>query len=59
MRVEANEREVRLRPETEWEREQLERLRNKGVERVEWEDAWDQKGDLVLTLSQHPWDKGK
>lgn len=59
MRVSADEHEVRLRPENHWEREQLERLQKHGVESVQWEDAWDQKGDLVLTLSQHPWDQGK
>lgn len=57
MKIEASETEVRLLPETDWERLQLDRLRNNGVESVQWSDSWEQTGDLVLTLQQHPWDK--
>jgi hypothetical protein len=57
MRIEAGEHEVRLRPETDFERVQLERLRQHGIESVKWTDDWDRKGDLVIELKRHPWDE--
>lgn len=59
MKIEAGEHEVRLRPESDWERVQLERLRKAGVESVKWADDWTGEGDLVLELVRHPWDEGR
>ena len=57
MKIKAGEHEIRLLPDTAWEREQLKRLQQHGIEGVEWENSWDQAGDLVLKLRGHPWDK--
>lgn len=57
MKIEASEHEVRLLPESDWEREQLERLRDKGVQSIKWADSWNASGNLVIKLRGHPWDR--
>ncbi len=51
-----DEHSIHLQPETTWEREQLQRLARTGVGKIRWEDAWNECGDLVVSLRQHPWD---
>lgn len=57
MKIERTETAVRLVPENEWERTALAELRQKGVEKIEWQDDWNRTGWLQLNYPVHPWDR--
>ena len=47
---------VKLIAETSFEREALQRLNSKGVDKIRFEDDWNQTGALILKHGMHPWD---
>lgn len=53
MKLESGEYEIRLIPESEYEKDILHVLKNKGVEKIEWQDTWEQSGPLILKLRNH------
>lgn len=57
MRIERQENSIRLVPESDWERDCLRSLKNRGIEKMEFEDYWNQVGYLQLDFTVHPWDK--
>lgn len=56
MKIEETENSIKLIPENEYEREKLKRLQQRGVEKVQFEDAWNSQGALILHHHTHPWD---
>lgn len=57
MKIEKQETSVRLLPENEWERQALKELRQKGAEKIEFQDDWEQTGYLQINYPVHPWDR--
>ena len=55
MKVKATEQSVILVPESEWEREQLKRIQQHGVQKVRFEDAWEQTGGLEVIIQTNDW----
>lgn len=56
MKIEETETTIRLIPENDWEKDKLESLRERGVEKTEFQDDWNRSGYLVLHFPKHPWD---
>lgn len=48
MRVQLGENSVKLIPESEWEKEALQRLKRRGINKMEFQDAWNYDGWLRL-----------
>jgi hypothetical protein len=48
MKIEQRENGINLIPESKFEREILERLRKEAISRMQWEDAWECKGKLII-----------
>lgn len=48
MKVELAENVVTLVPETEWERTALKQIHKNGVDRIQYQNAWEQTGGLQL-----------
>ncbi len=59
MKIKAEERSVTLVPESEWEHDQLRRLKYSPIKTKqfehEWEGAWGAQGGLVLDFGEEDW----
>jgi hypothetical protein len=56
MKVEQREDAIVFVPESEFEINALKTLRENSVKKMEWEDAWEQKGKFIVTFNQG-WDR--
>lgn len=57
MKIERQEKSMRLIPENNWEIEALKELKNHGIEKMQFQDDWNSTGYLQLNYTTHPWDK--
>lgn len=48
MKIETSENSVTLIPESKWEEQALKQIKNRGVISIQFKDAWEQTGGLVL-----------
>lgn len=57
MKIERQEKSIRLIPENNWEIDALKELRQHGIEKMQFQDDWNNTGYLQLNYTSHPWDK--
>ena len=48
MKIQLGENSIKLCPESEWEKEALKRLKNRGVNKMQFQDEWNREGWLRL-----------
>ena len=48
MKIQLGENSIKLCPESEWEKEALIRLKNRGVKKIQFQDEWNREGWLRL-----------
>lgn len=57
MKIELQEKSIRLLPENNWEIECLNKLHQHGIDKLQFQDSWNNTGYLQLNFPIHPWDK--
>jgi hypothetical protein len=48
MTIQLGENSIKLIPESEWEKEALQRLKNRGINKMQFQDEWNREGWLRL-----------
>lgn len=52
MKIINHEHAVELVPDTEYERQALERLKNRDIQNLDWTDSWNRNGNLKINFRE-------
>lgn len=57
MKCKKTEHGVELIPESDYEKECLLHIKHQDNVKIEFEDTWNNTGNLIIQGEPHPWDK--